>query len=75
MAAQMCTAVPSWLRVRVPQRHGRQHPESYVVPGARGGCPRLLHVQLGRAVGLAVSVGGIDFVESLILTSHPGDVQ
>lgn len=46
-----------------------------MVPGARGSCPRFLHIQLGRAVGLAMSVGGTDFIESLVLTAHPGNVQ
>lgn len=45
------------------------------VPGAGGGRPGLLHVELGRAVGLAVGVGGADFVEPLVLTAHVGNVQ
>lgn len=46
-----------------------------VVPRAGGGRPRLLHIKLGRAVGLAMGVGGTDRVESLILTAHVRDVQ
>lgn len=46
-----------------------------MVPGAGGSRPRLLHVELGRALGLAVGVGSADCVQPLVLTAHMSDVQ
>lgn len=50
-------------------------PQEHPLPGAGGGRPGFLHIELGRALGLAVRVGRTDRVQPLVLTAHVGDVQ